>query len=90
MLPCVRRFDETAPGRTRVRRRPLNEDGHRYSDVINWRDEEVRAISLAPDGRTRVSALHDGVIVWDLQSARVRKVLDAPFDYRADIKRFVD
>ena len=50
----------------------------------------MRAISLAPDGRTRVSALHDGVIVWDLQSARVRKVLDAPFDFRADIKRFVD
>ena len=38
--------------------------------------EEVQAIDFAPDGRTIVSALANRVIVWDLQSARVRRVLD--------------
>ncbi len=59
-----------------VRPRPLNERD-RVQDVRNRRHEEVRAIAFAPDGRTVVSSQANRVIVWDLQSARAQKVLDA-------------
>jgi WD40 repeat protein len=59
-----------------VRSRPLNERD-RVQDVRNRRHEEVRAIAFAPDGRTVVSSQANRVIVWDLQSARAQKVLDA-------------
>jgi serine/threonine protein kinase len=48
----------------------------RNLDVWSQSHDEVRAMDFTPDGRTIVSALANRVIVWDVQLARVRRVLD--------------